>query len=109
MTRVSYLPPVAMGEINPQILFTQYHGEEIVAYLVKLLRAVTKATTKWTQNTQVAARKGVSENFLAPPGEMVGLCVDGLIAEQFCYKLCLVLSNVAIFCDPDVRDQVSLY
>jgi hypothetical protein len=31
---------------------------------------------------------------------------DGLIAEQFCYKLCLILSNVAIFCEPELKDQV---
>ena len=32
--------------------------------------------------------------------------LDGLIAEQFCYKLCLILSNVSVFCDPQLREQV---
>lgn len=85
---------------------SQSHGGEIVAYLVKLLRAVTKATSKWTQNIQVAAKNGLAKtktSFVY----YTGAFVDGLIAEQFCYKLCLILSNVSIFCEPELKDQVS--
>ena len=35
------------------------------------------------------------------------LSTDGLIAEQFCFKLCLILSNVSIFCEPGVKKQAS--
>lgn len=81
----------------------------MVGYLVRLLRAVTKATSKWTQNTQAAAKQG----WLAVTGAEIktfSACSefppDGLIAEQFCYKLCLILSNISVFCEAELKGQV---
>ncbi len=32
---------------------------------------------------------------------------DGMIAEQFCFKLYIILSNMYIFCEPELKEQVS--
>ena len=77
-----------------------------MGYLVKLLRAVTKATSRWTQNTQAAAKKGQGALRHSSMSKTYVSSLDGLIAEQFCYKLCLILSNVSVFCDAQLKEQV---
>ena len=33
---------------------------------------------------------------------------DGLVVEQFCYKVGIILSNLVPFCSPDQQQKVSL-
>ena len=88
----------------------QVQCDRIVDYFVKLVQSFPRAV--WVQNTQIAAKKGIGivnkliiilDDFYA----YISLCTpDGLVVEQFCYKVGIILSNLVPFCSPDQQQKV---
>ena len=84
------------------------HGERVVGYLLQLLGCLPRAS--WVQNTLAAAKRGVYV-FVREIHTYVLFSAEGLIAEQFCYKLGLILARIASQ-NPDhhskVRDHMTI-
>ena len=79
------------------------HGDRVLGYLLQLLRVLPRAS--WVQNTLAAAKRGGLARGRGREVEVLSLFTEGLIVEQFCYKLGLILTQIAAR-SPDHHSQV---
>lgn len=88
------------------------HGDRVLDYLLQLLRSLP--TASWVQNTLAAAKRGAKRERMCVcvlggvvnnlrcvyyesyrEGVRKYFSAEGLIVEQFCYKLGLILAQIA--------------